>query len=228
MADDPTSKAVHDPARLRFLRELGLLDSPEEDAFDRLTRLASRLLQAPVSLVSLVDENRQFFKSQVGLDEPWASRRETPLTHSFCKHVVATGEPLIVTDARLDPILKDNLALTDLNVVAYLGVPLSMENGADLGSFCVIDHQPRQWSAAQIELVKELGAAAAHEIELHHLIRQHKELKDQMSKALARWQTSLDDMQQQLENGVSPQALSAQLEQSRSDLETMAAQFHSS
>ena len=73
-----------------------LLDSPPEEAFDRLTRLASRLLGAPVALVTFVGEDRAFFKSAIGLQEPWASRRCTPLSHSFCRHVVATGAPLIV------------------------------------------------------------------------------------------------------------------------------------
>jgi PAS domain S-box-containing protein len=78
---------VQDPARLKALRDACLLDTPAEESFDRLTRLASTILHAPVALVSLVDEDRQFFKSCVGLPEPWASRRETPLSHSFCQHV---------------------------------------------------------------------------------------------------------------------------------------------
>ena len=86
--------------RLAALQQTSLLDTPPEEAFDRLTRLATTVLRVPVALVSLVDGNRQFFKSCVGLPEPLASLRQTPLTHSFCKHVVASGEPLIVSDAR--------------------------------------------------------------------------------------------------------------------------------
>ena len=71
-----------------------LLDTPPEEAFDRLTRLAARLLGAPVALVTLADDRRVFFKSAVGLPEPWASRRSTPLSYSFCRHVIATGQPL--------------------------------------------------------------------------------------------------------------------------------------
>ena len=77
---------LRDPARLSALRQTALLDTPAEEAFDRLTRLASKILRAPVSLVSLVDEDRQFFKSAIGLAEPWASLRQTPLSHSFCQH----------------------------------------------------------------------------------------------------------------------------------------------
>ena len=98
------SAAVTDPQRLDALQQTGLLDSPGEEAFDRLTRLASRLLNAPVALVCLLDEHRQFFKSAWGLPEPWASRRETPLSHSVCQHALAGTEPLIITDSRQHPL----------------------------------------------------------------------------------------------------------------------------
>ena len=78
--------------RLSVLQSTGLLDSDAEAPFDRLTRLSSRLLGAPVALISLVDDHRQFFKSAEGLAEPWASRRQTPLSHSFCQHVVRSAE----------------------------------------------------------------------------------------------------------------------------------------
>ena len=99
---------VHNLNRLATLGRTGLLDTPAEAPFDRLTRLATRLLKAPVALVSLVDRDRQFFKSAIGLPEPWQTRRETPLTHSFCQHVVAQHEPLIIPDARKDPKFRDN------------------------------------------------------------------------------------------------------------------------
>src|SRR5256885_2915266 len=96
------------PGRLKALRVPALLDSPPEVAFDRLTRLASHALNVPVALVSLVAEDRQFFKSCVGVEEPWASRRGTPLSHSFCQHAVASGEPLVIEDARENPLVSDN------------------------------------------------------------------------------------------------------------------------
>lgn len=155
-----------DPARLAVLRETGLLDSGAEEGFDRLTRLASRLLGVPVALVSLVDENRQFFKSCVGLPEPWAGTRQTPLSHSFCQYTVMTGEPLIIEDARLDPVLRDNGAVPDLGVIAYAGIPLITTAGERLGTFCAIDGQPRQWRDEEIATLRDLAAAAATEIEL--------------------------------------------------------------
>jgi len=111
--------------RLEALRQTSLLDTPPEEPFDRLTQLATRILHVPVALVSLVDGNRQFFKSCIGLPEPWASSRQTPLSHSFCKHAVASGKPLIVSDARQNPLVKDNLAVSELGVIAYAGIPLT-------------------------------------------------------------------------------------------------------
>ena len=151
--------------RLAVLSGTGLLDSPPEEPFDRLTRLATRIVKTPIALVSLVDRDRQFFKSLVGLTEPWRTRRETPLSHSFCQHVVALHEPLVIPDARKDPIYRDSPAIRDLGIIAYCGVPLAT-SGAALGAFCVIDHEPRQWSYEEVQIVKDLGACAIHEIEM--------------------------------------------------------------
>lgn len=157
-----------DPQRLAALRATGLLDTPPAEGFDRLTDLVRRVLAVPVALVSLVDESRQFFKSQAGLKEPWASRRETPLTHSFCQYAVAAQEPLVVSDAREHPLLRDSLAIPDLGVIAYAGMPLIDEQGHALGTLCAIDTQPRFWTAEQIELLRDLARLAVDEIRLHH------------------------------------------------------------
>lgn len=121
--------AVTDPTRLAALHTLTLLDTPAEEAFDRLTRLAARTIQVPVALVSLVDAEREFFKSGVGLAEPWCTARQMPLSHSFCQHVVASNMPLIIEDARRDPLVQDNAAIVDLGVVAYAGMPLVTPEG---------------------------------------------------------------------------------------------------
>ena len=120
-------RIAQNPQRLAVLKQLNLLDTPAEEAFDRLTRLASKITNSPVSLVSLVDVDRQFFKSMFGLSNPLTDGRETPLSHSFCKHVVADNQPLIVFDAREHPILKENLAVSDLNVIAYLVCRLPLQ-----------------------------------------------------------------------------------------------------
>jgi PAS domain S-box-containing protein len=157
---------VRDPARLAALERTLLLDSPAEPAFDRLTHLAACLLHVPIALVSLVDDMRQFFKSAVGLPEPWASLRQTPLSHSFCQHEIVSGKPLIVVDARQDPRLCDHPAISDLHVVAYAGIPLLTADGHAIGSFCVIDSEPREWTADDMAVLRELAAAAITEIEL--------------------------------------------------------------
>lgn len=139
-------QSVDNRLRLEALTETGLLDSLPEESFDRYTRVARALLQADVSLVSLVDRDRQFFKSQSGLAAPYDTERQTPLTHSFCKLVVENGQPLVVVDARADDRVKDNLAIRDLGVIAYLGMPVCTDDGYLLGSFCAIQSRPRQWS----------------------------------------------------------------------------------
>ena len=162
---------LRDPSRLAALRATALLDSQPEEAFDRLTSLASRVLAVPVALVSLVDEDRQFFKSCIGLAEPWSSQRGTPLSHSFCQHSVATGEPLTIEDAREHPLVRENLAIRDLDVIAYAGFPLKTSEGEVLGTFCAIDSKPRAWTDEEIGFVKEMAAMAMTEIELRTTVR---------------------------------------------------------
>ena len=142
------------------------MDTPADPAFDRLTRLAARFIHAPTALVSLIDADRQFFKSQVGLADPWATARQMPLSHSFCKHVVATQQPLIIDNAQEDPLVRDNPAIQDLNVVAYAGIPLITSDGYALGSFCVIDYVPRAWTDDEISTLRDLAASVMTEIEL--------------------------------------------------------------
>jgi GAF domain-containing protein len=161
-----TAAAVQDPARLAALRSTRLLDSAPDPRFDRHARLAAEVLNAPVALVSLVDEDRQFLKSCIGVGEPAASERETPLSHSFCQHAVAQREPLVVADAREHPVLKTNPAIAELGTIAYAGVPLIDADGHALGTLCVIDKRPRQWSSHQVELLSDLAASVVNEIAL--------------------------------------------------------------
>ena len=158
--------AVEDKDRLDALHATGLLDSDISPSFDRLARLAASVLHAPVALVSLVDADRQFFKSCLGLPEPWASRREAPLSHSFCQHAVASREPLLVTDAREHEVLRENLAIRDMGIVAYAGIPLIDAKGHALGTLCVIDSQPRHWTSQQVQLLSDIAASVVTEITL--------------------------------------------------------------
>jgi GAF domain-containing protein len=159
--------AVRAAERLTELHRTLLLDSPPEESFDRLTRLTATVLNVPVALVSLIDRDRQFFKSCLGLPQPWAGQRQTPLSHSFCQHVVESRRALVVSDAREHPLLRDNLAIHDLGVIAYAGAPLITPNGHVLGTLCAIDHQPRHWTTEQVEILCNLAGSVLSEIQLH-------------------------------------------------------------
>ncbi|MGB7340325.1 MAG: GAF domain-containing sensor histidine kinase [Phototrophicaceae bacterium] len=152
--------------RLNILYELNLLSIDQQGKFDRLTQLVTRILDAPVSLVTTIAKDYQWFIGCTGLKEPYATERRTPMSHSFCEHVVSSKSPLIISDAREHPLVKDNLAIRDLDVIAYLGIPLVTSDDIALGSFCVIDHKPRVWSANDISLMAELASTVMTEIEL--------------------------------------------------------------
>jgi formate hydrogenlyase transcriptional activator len=195
-------EGIQNAARLAALRRTALLDSPPEEAFDRLTRLARSVLHVSASYVSLVDGERQFFKSAVGLSEPWASSRQTPLTHSFCKHAVESGEPFVVSDARENPLVRDNRAVSELGIVAYAGIPLTTPEGHTLGAFCVVDAQPRVWKDEEVEVLRSLAASVMTEIgtrqladELTCLSADLQELVEsrtfQLSRAEERWRVLL-------------------------------------
>ncbi|HTE70947.1 MAG TPA: GAF domain-containing protein, partial [Actinomycetes bacterium] len=113
-----------DPGRLAALRQTNLLDTPAEEAFDRLARLAARVLDVAIAVVSLVDEDRQFLKACVGLPEPWASARQTPLSHALCQQLLVTRQPLVIRDLRRDLPARDDQLTLELGLAAYLGVPL--------------------------------------------------------------------------------------------------------
>jgi PAS domain S-box-containing protein len=142
------------------------LESPPEEGVDRLTRLAARLLGAPVALVSVIGEDRVFLKSAVGMPEPWASHRTTPLAYSFCRHVVASGEPLVVEDARRHPLVRSNPAIRELSWISYAGVPLLTGDGRTAGALCVIDALPRLWSPRDVALLEDLAASVVTEMEV--------------------------------------------------------------
>jgi hypothetical protein len=156
-------RALRDPRRLDALGATRLLDAPADPGLDTLARLCAKMLEVPVVLVSLVGADRQFFAAACGLSEPWAGERQTSLSHSFCQHVVTSRRPFVVSDAREHPLVKDNLAIRDLGVVAYAGIPLTAADGEVLGSFCAIEHHPRTWTKADLAVLTDFAeSAAAH------------------------------------------------------------------
>jgi DNA-binding CsgD family transcriptional regulator len=174
--NEKLNPAVISAERLAALHRTELLDTLPELEFDRVTRLACRLLGTEVALLSLIDCDRQFFKSSCGLPEPFASTRQTPLSHSFCQHVVASENYLAIEDARTEPLVADNPAICELGVIAYLGVPVLAPNGRILGSFCAIAQKPRAWSKDDIALMQDLSGIVENEIALRENARHILEL----------------------------------------------------
>ena len=181
---DPLPRVL-DTARLAALHDTGLLDSDPEAAFDRITHLAGRLLGVPTVAVSLVDSNRQFFKSAMGLPPPVAACRESPLSHSLCQYVVGSGKPLCIPDAFSDPVWKRSGAVTEWKTGAYLGVPLRVEtpNGPQVvGALCVLDGVPRNWTNHDTEILEDFAA----------LVETEMRLRQALSESIAHTQASRD------------------------------------
>lgn len=143
-----------------------MLDAVADHAFDRIASLVRAMLGVPVALVSLVDRYRQVFPGQSGLTTPLDELRTTPLTHSFCQHVVQSEAAVVVPDAREDPRLAQNLAIADYGFIGYAGAPLTDFDGTVIGSLCAIDFEPHPWTASEISLLTDLAAACSAELQL--------------------------------------------------------------
>ena len=165
------SAAVQNAERLAAINAEGLLDGIPEPVFDRFARLAARVADVPVAVVSVVTDERQYFAGLCGLAQPWADARQTPLSHSFCQHVVANAAPLVVEDAREDTVLCTNLAIVDLDVVGYAGFPVVGPTGHVLGSLCAMDCKPRVWQAAELEALADIAMLVGNELERRDLVR---------------------------------------------------------
>lgn len=157
VTEAPTER-LRAPQRLAAVLESGMLDTAPTKLFDDITRLAANLLRVPAALISIVAEDRQFFKSQTGLSGEWAESRQTPLSHSFCQWVVSGRDQVAVEDARNHPVLRNNLAVLDYNLIAYAGVPLSGKSDDLIGSVCAIDSNPRAWSESDLQILRDLAA----------------------------------------------------------------------
>ncbi len=162
----PASPA-NESARIKALHGYNVLDSAPEASFDALTRLAAYVLDVPISLVSLVDTDRQWFKSRHGMEAP-----ELPRETSFCGHVVADDAPVVVADARDDPRFFDNPLVTGGERVRfYAGFPLRTPDGYVIGSLCAIDRKPRMVAAERLAILEVLARQTVNQIELR---REHR------------------------------------------------------
>jgi phosphoribosyl 1,2-cyclic phosphodiesterase/GAF domain-containing protein len=148
-----------EPARLEKLQALGILDTPAEERFDRITRLARRLFDVPIALVSLVDTDRQWFKSRQGIDVS-----ETPREASFCAHAILDEQPFVVSDALRDPRFADNPFVAGApRIRFYAGRPVRV-GGQRVGTLCVSDLRPRQLSAEDVRALDDLGVLVEQEL----------------------------------------------------------------
>jgi signal transduction histidine kinase len=152
------------PQRLAAVVRSGLLDSAPEPSFDALTRMAALLLKVPASFVSIVDAERDFYKSQIGLPADLAAARAlTGVT--FCHHTLGRRNALVIGDTHADPAWRAVPTVDRLGVRAYVGVPIELD-GQTVGSFCVIDQQPRAWSDEELGILEQLALSAGREISL--------------------------------------------------------------
>ncbi|MDE3031827.1 MAG: sensor domain-containing diguanylate cyclase [Acidobacteriota bacterium] len=153
-------RPAEEAARLLELHSLGILDSGAEERFDRITRLAQRLFGVPTALVTFVDDDRQWFKSRIGLD-----LTETPRDISFCGHAIANDEIMTVPDASADVRFFDNPLVQDKpNIRFYAGCPISGPNGSRLGTLCIIDQEPREMTDEEMSSLRDLAAMVESEI----------------------------------------------------------------
>lgn len=170
MAYVPRPIGANEPARLDALFALDILDSEPEPEFDTITRLAVRLFDVPIALVSLVSHDRQWFKSRVGLDAT-----ETPCEVSFCGHAILSAEPMVVPDAHLDPRFRYNpLVLGAPFVRFYAGAPLMLRSGHAVGTLCLIDTRPRAFDARDHEMLKLLAMQVVDLLDMRDLRRRQK------------------------------------------------------
>jgi phosphoribosyl 1,2-cyclic phosphodiesterase/DNA-binding response OmpR family regulator len=146
--------------RLEAVHSLGLLDTAAEERFDRHTRIAAAALDAPIALVTLVDRDRQWFKSHQGFDFS-----ETPRDIGFCSHAILEDAPLVVPDALQDDRFAENPAVVgDPRVRFYAGIPLRADDGSRVGALCIVDHKPRNLSAAQVAMLKDIARLVEEEL----------------------------------------------------------------
>jgi GAF domain-containing protein len=143
----------NESARLATLHSLEILDTPRDERFDRFTRISTRIFDVPIAVISLVDRNRQWFKSTEGFEA-----KESPRSISFCGHAILGDDVFEIRNARRDPRFRDNPLVIDRpNIRFYAGAPLEAPNGHKLGTLCIIDKVPRQLSNEEKAMLKNLA-----------------------------------------------------------------------
>ncbi|WP_180754401.1 GAF domain-containing DNA-binding protein [Hymenobacter sp. DG01] len=174
------ARRLSDAARLEALRKYQILDTPPEAVFDDLVRLAAYICGTPISLVSLLDAERQWFKARVGLEVP-----STPLNLAFCRHAILTDKVYEVEDATLDPLFQRNDLVTgEPNIRFYAGAPLITPEGQMLGTICTIDTVPRRLTEEQRDALRILAREVVSHLELRRARIQLEEEKHKLEGLL--------------------------------------------
>lgn len=179
-------QALRDPERLATLLATGLLDTPRVETFDRLARAAAHAVHAPVAQVNLLTADRQIPRACFG-PEPWASGGPVTLDYSYCQHVVGSGEPISLDDAREDPLTRESRATREAGIVAYASVPLTTAEGHTLGTLCVVDFAVRQWTSEELEILRDLADVAVADIEAR--LRSGEQAQAALRESEARYRT---------------------------------------
>jgi diguanylate cyclase len=189
----PAPYSLDEPARLDALARASLLDTKAEPFFEDIVDSVQQVVSSPIVLISLVDEWRQWFKARRGLDV-----KETPRDQALCAHAILSDETLVVQDCRQDARFRDNPLVNGApNFISYAGAPIVLENGTRLGTVCVIDHAPRQWSAREIAHIERHARLVARHIDAR---RAHLEqdrlrfLEASLNRSERRYQSVLESM----------------------------------
>lgn len=169
---DGACSAIASATRVEAVAATGLLDTEPEEAFDRLTRLAAALLDAPMVFVTLVDERRSYWKSTTGLDAGPPAARQNVVEESFCQFVVTAGTEQVIPDTRADARTRGMAAVAALDIGAWVGLPIRSQDGEVLGTFCAMDTRARAWSEQDLDVLRTLAQAAGGEIALRVALRQ--------------------------------------------------------
>lgn len=179
--------------RIRAVRNAGLFEPHHQSEFNDIVETVKTALRCPVAIVSILDEDRQVFAAHVGLPAPWAERGETPLTHSFCQHVVDDKKPFIVGDATMHERVRENLAIRDLGVISYMGVPVTLPDGTIIGAIAAIDGQPRDWSHSELGLLTQFAKIASNHIATLVSDRRWSNLFQQLEEGIIRGSVIRDE-----------------------------------